>query len=182
MRLGNCAHHLRLVFGWLCVAAVFSSAAANRPPRTNSALGEPRVAYGAFLGLIRLGFENGIEPVCYASDEQGRAAIECYRRLTAAVGHLHDAEYLYFGDSQGVEPGLSLPCVARPQTTVLIGDGAVLTAPGSADIPMIQIDGGWRIDMTALVRSGALTLDDEARLSAETARIDAVTRRILCGD
>jgi hypothetical protein len=165
----------------LCIAAVFSSAEANRPTRSHCTIGNPRVAYGAFLGLVHCGFESGIEPLCYDTDDRGRCAIDHYRRLAAALYYLHDAEELRFGDAEAIDPKVSVPFTTAQMTTIFFGDRAILREPGRPDVPMIQVDNGWRVDMTALAQTGGFTPQDEAGLEAETARIDATTRLILTG-
>jgi hypothetical protein len=181
MRLQDWMRRLRLMFGVLCVASVLSFAGATAPANMNCTEGDPRLAYGAFLGLIHFGLDTGVEPLCVANDDAGRSAIKTYRGLAVAISHLRDAERTRFGDSDALDPRISLPINPGNRHEIINGNRAVLHGHGERDIPMVQINGTWRLDVTALIRTGGFTREDQSRLEQETARIDRLTRFISSG-
>jgi hypothetical protein len=179
MRLATFTRQLRLVCGLLCIALVFSAARTNSSSSADSTSGDPCVTYGAFLGVVHFGLPTGIDLLCFANDDAGYSAIEQYRDVAAALGRLHDVARARFDDPLALDPKISLPiCTGHPRA-MLLGNHAILRAVGRPDIPMIQLDGAWRVDMTTLIKTGAFTSQDQARLRDDAARINAITEQLL---
>jgi hypothetical protein len=186
MWLAKYMHRFRLMFGAMCIVIVLSAAEMQSGSGSyhdaSNGEGNPRMAYGALLGLVHLGFEEGVEPLCTANDSAGRSAIARFRELTASIGRLHDAEWARFGNPGAFEPEVSLPISAGHPEMIYWSDRAILRYDGRRDIPMVHVDGAWRLDMTALVDTGGFTREDAMRFHREAARIDKTTCEILTQD